>query len=168
MDPQKFEGRNVRIEGAFGIDITGVHTDSRYSLQYGSGIDATKSGYIVLFSLIPNTNKFPTFRGRWDEREKAVDVDLEGSWSARSAFKQSLFGYCGHHTKLLAESPRRYAIDLRIPGIHIFQGEITLGTKIGVRLADDAFQMKDEVKVSVAVVRPKLRWRFMRWIRKMF
>ena len=168
MDPQKFEAKGVRIEGAFGIEITSAHLDSRYSLQYCRDVDVTKSGLIALFSLVPNANNLPTLRGRWDDREKAVDVDLEGSLMARSAFKGSLFGYSGHHTKLITESPRRYAIDLHLPGIQVFQGEITLGTKIGVRIAEDAFNMMDDLTVSATVIKPNLRRRIVCWIRKMF
>jgi hypothetical protein len=168
MDPQKFEAKSFRMEGAFGINITSVYIDLRYSLQYEADANTTKSGLIELFSLIPSVDNLPTFRGRWDNEDSAVDVDLEGSLISRLAFKRNLPGYRGHHTKQITESPRRYAIDLRIPGAHVFQGEITLGTKIGIRLADDAFQMKDEVRVSAPVVRPNLRRRFVRWIRNQF
>lgn len=165
MDPQKFEAKEVRIEGAHGIEITTVHLDSRYSLQHSRYVDTTRSGYVVLFTLSPNANKLPTFRGRWDDQQKAVDIDMDGSWRARSAFKRTLSGYRGHHTKLITESPRRYAIDIRIPGMHVFHGEITLGTKIGVRLTD-ALHMKTGLTVSATVVRPSLLRRIGRAISK--
>lgn len=165
MDPQKFEALKVRVEGACGVNITCSFCDPRYLLQYDADVDASKSAHIVLFSLVPNVPNLPIFRGRWDDREKAVDVDLEGSWRVRSAFKRNLFGYSGHHTKQIVESPRRYAIDLRIPSAHVFQGEITLGTKIGVRL-EGSLQVKAELTVSATIVRPNLLRRIVRWIRR--
>ena len=156
MDPKRFEALKVRLEGACGISMTTTHIDPRYSLQSCPDVNATKSAHVLLFSLMPNAPGLPLFRGRWDDRASAVDVDLEGSRYQHLAFKRGWPGYRGHHTIQIAASPRRYAIGLNIRGVHIFEGEITLGTKIGVRPEDNAFHMKADIAVSVTVVKPRL------------
>ena len=79
MDPKRFEALKVTVEGACGISMTTTHIDPRYSLQSCPEVDATKSAHILVFSLISNAPGLPLFRGRWDERASAVDVDLKGS-----------------------------------------------------------------------------------------
>ena len=156
VDRKRFEALKVRVEGACRISMTIMHIGPRHSLQSCPDVNAKKSAHIRVFSLISNAPGLPLFRGRWDDRASAVDVDLEGSWYQRLAFKRRRPGYRGHHTRQIAASPRRYAIGIHIPGVHIFEGEITLGTKIGVRPEDNAFHMKADIAVSVTVVKPRL------------
>ena len=163
MDPKRFEALKVRLEGACGISMTATHIDPRYSLQSCPDVDATKSAYIPLFSLSSNVPGLPLFRGRWDDRASAVDVDLKRSWYQHFAFKRGWPGYRGHRTRQIAGSPWRYAISLHIPGVHIFEGEFTLETKIGLRLEDNAFHMKTDLVVSVTVVKPRLVRRIGHW-----
>ncbi len=167
MDPKRYEALKTRVEGACGISLTTTHIDTRYLLQSSRNVDTTASAHIVLFSLIPNAPGMPLFRGRWDDRASAVDVDLVGSLRQRLAFKRGLFGYSGHHTTQIATSPRRCSISIYIPGTRIFQGEIELGTKIGVRL-EGVLALNDNVAVSVAVQKPSLFRRITRWLRKFF
>lgn len=167
MDPKKFQAMQVKVDGARGIAITTTQIHPEYSLKYDPDVDATTTAHVVLFSVLPSASGRPAFRGRWDDKAGSVDVDLDGSWNQRHAFKWSLPGYSGHHTSLLAASPRKYGIDIRIPGVHVFQGEITLGINIAVRL-EDALGFKAEVAMSVAVVKPNPIRRIIRWLRALF
>jgi hypothetical protein len=168
MDPKKFEAMQVRVDGACGITVATSHIDGQYRLHYTEDVDATLSAHIVLFSLLPNTPELPAFHGRWDDAASSVDVDLDGSHRQRFAFKWRLPGFSGHHTTRVVASQRRYVIDIHIPGLHVFQGEITLGTKIGMTLQDDAFHMRADVAVSATVVSPNLFRRMTHWLYNLF
>ena len=66
------------------------------------------------------------------------------------------------------ESPRSYAVDIRIPNIHVFQGEITLGTKIGVKLEDNVLNMRAEVVAVATIIKPNVIRRIARWLNNLF
>ncbi len=152
MDPKKYEAKKIKVDGACGITITTSHIDPGYDLRHTENVDATGTGHILLFKLAPLKPGLPRFSGRWDDAAQSVDVDLDGPRHQRLAFKWGVAGYSGHHTTRPGPVPK-YVVDIIIPGSHVFQGEITLGTNIGVKINSDALQMEAGVLKALGEVK---------------
>ena len=119
QDGKAFRTNTVRVEKE-------EYKDPQYTIEtYGSrGIGET--GLLEIGRIVPVVSGLPRFLLRWDERQEALDVNIEGISEAEvERFKRGQGGYKGHHTvRIPGCSARVFRADIRIPRRRIFAGNI--------------------------------------------
>lgn len=156
MDPTKFANLAVKTLGAHNISLEEEWLDPDYSVQFNSASEATDSGLVTLFRIVPKDTSLPGFAARWDRRAESVDVDPYPFGCIDPPFWQGeKKGYRGHHARVISKDPRVLQVDLHVPGRHIFTGRCQLNTKTGVQISADL-----HLSVSAqAVVTRVSKWR---------
>ena len=73
MDTKKFGKKARKVLSASWISLQDEYIDPRYKCEVPSPAEVTATGHLVIFRLIPNTADLPSFVGRWDEKQNAID-----------------------------------------------------------------------------------------------
>jgi hypothetical protein len=150
MDPIKRGRKTVKVLRASNIAEQGrLYLGSDYSLTIPPSTTTTPTGHLVLFRLVPRIPGLPTFTGRWDDTQNAIDVDMDGLGFDKRAFNAGRKGFKGHRTTLVSESPRVFKVGIHIPNRAIFESNITLNKHIGVSIfASMSFSDSAEIASS--------------------
>jgi len=120
------EGRNkFEVNTIFNVRVEKTYLHPDYDLITDKN-DMTDTGYMVVFKLEPTNPDLPSFVGRWDHKQKVLDIDIF-KVDSRSVtnFRAGKNGYDGHHPIVISEAPRLFAIDIRIPDGKILEGTMT-------------------------------------------
>lgn len=116
----------------FNLKIKTDYIDPSYNLTFTDINHISDTGLVELFKITPKELSLPFFKGRWDEKDNQVDIDINNvSKSIYNSFKTGRGGYAGHHSTRLSESPRKFLAEINIPGKLIFRGEITFNINFG-------------------------------------
>lgn len=121
-DGKAFETNEVKVKQDYYID-------ARYELSLYPRNKITPTGLLTVGELKPKDNALPRFLLRWDERAKSLDVDINNvSREIKRMFKVGKRGYEGHHTMRVPDAENRiFEVNIKIPGITVFKGEISFG-----------------------------------------
>ncbi len=85
------------------------------------------NGLLPVLTLISPSENLE-FVCRWDQNPEVVDIDMYKDGEMVTEFKSNKGGYVGHHTSVVSIDPRKFRIDIQMPGRVIFQGYLTLNT----------------------------------------
>ena len=116
------------------VQVTPQRMNPRYKLSRKELCLTSSTGHLELFRIEPLHPGSPSFSARWDQKADTIDIDLRGSAAATRAFRLGIHGYRGHHAKIVSDSPRIYAIDIRVPEGPIFKGAIALIVDLSLML----------------------------------
>ncbi len=152
MNKDRYARIEIRPHVAEDIDVVVDYLHPDYKIVHERKALAGDSGLLQLFRLETLDTSFPSFSARWDIRENAVDIDLQGDKKSSSLFKAGKDGYKGHHSTSAGDGV--YVIEIDVPNAAIFRGTVKMvGTGI-VYLKDDVSAviegMKDDFAVSSA------------------
>jgi hypothetical protein len=111
--------RTSRVEVEAGYMVA----DS-YVLRLLEDQEIRPTGLLKVLELVPREpgSDLPGFIGRWDERAKALKIDIDLARVGPAA-RQSDADYSGHWPTQLPG--RRFQVDLRIPGTRVFCGVVS-------------------------------------------
>jgi hypothetical protein len=114
--------------------MEGLHPAYRW--EYAEGT-RQPNGHLVVFRLLPDDCSLPTFEGRWDEGETALDIDIVPNTASKSQiwrFKNGVLGCGGHHPdKIDALEGHEYKVEIVFASSTIFVGTVSFA--LGRRLA---------------------------------
>jgi hypothetical protein len=143
QDGKAFETYNVEIKTTF--------LDPRYRPPLESCNVIADTGPLNVFELMPISENLPSFKGRWDEKKEALDVDIEGVSKAEwRRFKDGRQGYSGHHSKRVSSAKGwAYEVSISTPGGMVFEATVcfNLLRKIGFEASMQPFAGKLDTKV---------------------
>lgn len=142
-DGRAFEIRNITVATEF------KHPD--YVLKHSSSASLSQTGDWSVFCLEHPDGHW--FKGRWDEKQSALDIDLFRTRKASKPYKK----FQGHHT---GQNPdpdiREFLVDLKLRGVGVFIGSVRFN--LGRRIAfTETFDLSDP-PISASAVR-KSRFR---------
>jgi hypothetical protein len=124
----------VKVDTAHNIELEVEYRDAHYAVYSRSDSPTTPTGLTKLFKLVPDVKSFPGFVGRWDDRDKSIDVDPEPhDCIDRDIWRGEKGGYRGHHAATLSADPRIYQIDIATPNGPVFRARASLNLESGVR-----------------------------------
>ena len=136
---KKIQMRPDRVEN---VRLVEEHLHPAYDLEWDKATDAGETGLLTLFVLKSRDPQLPSFRGRWDIRQDAVDVDLlDRAEKDGKTFKAGKKGYRGHHSTKMTD--RSYQIDIAIPGHDIFRAVLGF-------VGSGTTELHDEINVIVS------------------
>jgi len=123
--------------------------DPNYSISTNDDLRRGATGYLGVFSVMPNSASLPQFHGRIDDgnpgnrRQPELDIDIVGaSNKAARYFKAGSNGYEGHHTDISpSAAARAFAIKIRLPGRLIFDGEVSFNAHFSVTVNAGAYTL---------------------------
>jgi hypothetical protein len=140
QDGKAFRTNAVSVEGE-------EYKDDDYTIEVYSGKDIGETGLLEIGGIVPRVSGLPRFLLRWDERQEALDVDIEGvSPEEKLCFKSGQNGHRGHHTNRAKNcSGRMYDIDIALPGRAVFKGRVfvPLLRKLELR---ESLKLDDQVR----------------------
>jgi hypothetical protein len=128
--------RAARPDGAVRLSdlkITPQNLDSSYKIVEHDLVRGD-TGYLPVFSLVPDDTKNPAFTARIDDgvrdnrRMPDLDIDI-GRVSADVArdFKANRNGYSGHHTDRSHDlTERAFELKIAVPSGTIFEGKVSM------------------------------------------
>ena len=141
MDTKNWASMAVKADAVFNILPTNDMCDPQYAVQIPNRTEATKTGHLEIFQIVPlSPGTLPSFSARWDGKMNTIDIDLIGDKKAAFLFKCGIWGYQGHHAVAVSTSPRIFQIDIRIPGVRVYQAEVSLNINISAKVSDDVGQ----------------------------
>jgi hypothetical protein len=118
MDHDKFAKKGHAYKHAdLTVDASILHPD--YEVQLGDP-EVSKTGRMVMFKLFPKSGKGPRFKGRWDDKQEELDVDVfDVSDQEGRKFRGGAKGYSGHHNgkAKFDSSGRTYSLKIMWPDI---------------------------------------------------
>lgn len=113
------------INRAFNTIVDVEHLDEDYTIHVLKESKTTEQGLLVVGRLEPKTGSLPRFLFRWDEKDKHVNVDIDGVINTeRKWFKEGKNGYSGHVAQSSEQGGRLFDIDILIPSKHVFKGRV--------------------------------------------
>jgi len=118
--------------------LEGPHLDERYTIVGSAESFVLETGLLCVFDLVPNVQNLPRFRGRWDEKADALDVDiLNVDEGVKRLFTAGTPQYEGHHRQRMPGSQRKFEVSITVPGIIVCKGVISLNLKRGMSVGGD-------------------------------
>ena len=154
MDRERALRQDGKVFDTFAVTKTVEGLHSAYRWEYAEGT-RQPNGHLVVFRLLPDDRSLPTFEGRWDEGETALDIDIVPSTASKSQiwrFKHGVLGYGGHHPdKIDALEGYAYKVEIMFASSTIFVGTVSFA--LGRRLAIST-STSVETSVSKEVHRP--------------
>lgn len=146
MEKNQYTRLQLRPHRAERIKLVTEFLHPSYKLEHLASADAGKTGLLRLFSLVSQDSEFPSFEGRWDAKQNAVDVDLVACDDRSKLFKSGKNGYRGHHSVHVED--QRYAIIIAIPQGEVFRGVLELDANAIVYLEEEIkFDIEDELSI---------------------
>lgn len=130
----------LRPDSAECIDLVKEYLHPSYELKSEAAADAGETGLLALFHLKSKAPELPSFRGRWDMKENAVDIDLLGGANESKVFKAGKDGYRGHHSTTLEDG--RYQIDVAIPSHDVFRAVLEFDARGIAELQPENVKLK--------------------------
>lgn len=129
MDIEKVTSRDGMAFKTNEVKVKQDYIDARYELFHYPRNEITPTGLLTVGELKPKDNTLPEFLFRWDEKAESLDVDINNiSEEIKRKFKAGKEGYEGHHTKRVPDEKNRiFEVSIKIPGITVFEGEISFG-----------------------------------------
>jgi len=130
MEPGKWKAKPVKPIGASNIKFETIYIDEHYRLDVVNPAITLENGQLEIFHVLSQDTVFPNFRGRWDQNQNTVDVEMadsNGKWKKE--------GFEGHHTQPFTKDPRIQKVDIRLGQLKIFDGLLTLTLGHGVSVA---------------------------------
>ncbi len=119
------------VNTIFKVRIENIYIHHEYNLITDTR-EITDTGLMVVFKLESKNPTLPSFAGRWDHKEKVLDIDIFKVESKVIAdFRSSKNNYDGHHPLLMQENPRLFIIDIKIPEGKILGGTMTFNIGYG-------------------------------------
>ncbi|MBZ5535169.1 MAG: hypothetical protein LAO31_04370 [Acidobacteriia bacterium] len=137
MDPERYSSLSIKTESASRVRVQ-LDQDiyPPYEIEIAVDPEASKTGHLELFRIIPKSNSIPTFSFRWDHNENSVNVDIhEVPDETRDSFKKEKFGFRGHKT--IRREDGSYLFCIEVPGDGtIAKGSIRLIANFGLKVSD--------------------------------
>lgn len=120
------DGQNIfQVNTIFNVHIEKTYLHPDYDLITETS-EMTDTGLMIVFKLESKNSDLPSFAGRWDHKQGVLDIDIfKVDSKAVTNFRAEKNGYGGHHPLLASESPRLFAIDIKIPEGKILEGAMT-------------------------------------------
>jgi len=132
----KFKAKSIKAESAFEIVPQTLYLDSDYSLGKVPISAVTQTGLLVVLRLGSVVPGLPSFVVRWDDKQNAIDVDLEGNACDCDAFRHERNGYRGHHPVTISVEPRVFKVDIQLPKRKVYEALLTFNVGRSVTLAE--------------------------------
>ncbi len=103
-----------------------IHIADGYTFTFPDTVFLSGTGHLVIFDI--QTPGGPNFRGRWDDKAFALDIDVEDvSKIQKLRFRRSEEGSGGHHAEIvLTDGERKYHANIVFKGKRIFEGTICI------------------------------------------
>ena len=129
MDKEKVAIRNGKAFKTNEVKVKQDYINANYKLILSPRTEITPTGLLTVGELKPKGKTLPGFLFRWDEKAESLDIDVKNvSGKIKKKFERGFGGYNGHHTKrALDDKNRIFAISIKIPGMAVFEGEISFG-----------------------------------------
>lgn len=120
------QGENVfRVNTIFNVHIEKTYLHPEYNLLTDTN-EMTDTGLMVVFKLESENPALPSFAGRWDHKQGVLDIDIfKVDSKTVTNFRAGKNNYDGHHPLLTSESPRLFAVDIKIPKGKVLRGAMT-------------------------------------------
>ncbi|MBC8273860.1 MAG: helix-turn-helix domain-containing protein [Chloroflexi bacterium] len=136
-----------------------IELDPRYDINVFSGREITDTGRLDVGELTPKGSiggTLPRFAFRWDEKDDALDVDLDNVSEAEiMKFIKGTPDYYGHHTTKISSSGRVFEADIVWQGQKIYKGHISFNLEFeqvlfdGISMAANAsYSVEEAAKLS--------------------
>ncbi|MFH1963263.1 MAG: hypothetical protein ABIJ30_10415 [bacterium] len=130
MDKEKVKEKDGKVFSLGDVECKTFYINDNYKIECYPNEKISCSGYLRIGSLISCKKEEPKFTFRWDEKEEALDVDIDGVDSKTTEeFKHGKNGYEGHHSKRLESEGRVFELNIKVPNKNIFRGQITVPVK---------------------------------------
>jgi hypothetical protein len=131
----KGEGFSRQAKRAFDIQPKVQYCDQGYDFKAPELCEAQGRRPLIIATLKPRNSFRPSFPLRWDPHGNHLNVDIEGvSSKVKKLFNNEKQGYHGHRPRLVAD--RLFEVDIGIPSLDVFRGEISFKLHENVILND--------------------------------
>jgi len=130
MEPGRWKAKLVKPVGASNITFKTVYIDAHYRLSVMNPAITSDRGLLEIFHVLSHDPVLPDFRGRWDQNQNTVDVemaDTNGKWR-KDGFEE-------HHTQSFCDDPRILKVEIRLGKLRVLDGLLTLNLGHGVSVA---------------------------------
>lgn len=121
----------TRAGGGDHTTVCGSAGVADYALAYSDVAEISPTGDWNLFR-ITHKDGNPSFRGRWDEKAKTVDLDMMGADDKETRRFTRGGTQCGHHT-LEGGTATRYGFQIDLCRPHTATGVLKVRTFVAMR-----------------------------------
>jgi len=137
MDPEERKRQKNKVLKIFNIKEHTIFKNDDYIIKLCSE-DVKKTGYQVVFEIIPRKSNLPKFIGRWDEKDgnEELNIDILGvTKKERQSFVNSKNGCSGHHVKkaYINTNRKEYNPLIKFYGQKIYEGCLHFNLGWGVK-----------------------------------
>lgn len=131
------------VDKAFNIKIETESIHPKYIIDSKNQELIGDTKLLKLFELKPlNHINGPLFRGRWDEKNQLMDIDIENAnKTLQKSFKNSKNDCTGHHPELINEIERTFKVLIIIKGEKIYEGLVFFNINHAALLEGDVIKL---------------------------
>lgn len=129
------ETEKIFVDKVHSINVEEEYRDGAFEIEAFPESQRKPNGLLPVFSLRSSENA-QEFVCRWDQNPEVIDIDMYENGKIVAEFKSEKNGYVGHHTVRVSQDPRRFRVDIQIPGQVIFQGYATLNISHTIEISN--------------------------------
>ncbi|HNY36224.1 MAG TPA: hypothetical protein PLD14_00990 [Candidatus Pacearchaeota archaeon] len=113
----------MAVDKAFNIKIETQYLHPEYLINSEKQEFIGTTGLLKIFELTSPNSLKPFFWGRWDPKEKVMDIDIYNTNNnTKKYFKNNKKNCRGHHPELIDIVNRTFKVSISILGENIYQG----------------------------------------------
>lgn len=152
MDKEKVKEKDGKVFSLGNVECNELKRDKNYKIECYPYGEIGDTGLLLIGKLISCKEEEPEFTFRWDEREEALDVDIDRVDSeVKEKFKGGKDGYEGHHSKKLNPKDRVFELNVKVPDKDIFHGQITVPVKRKIAFIEKLDMRNSDKLTSVKI-----------------
>ncbi len=138
-DPKKLQQKISKVVSTRGVRIEQHYLAPDYEVSLMQKGTLSNTGLLRSLEITSKSEASPSFLGRWDDADTALDIDLVSPDPAeRDSFRHCRDGSSGHHTARATVTDRReYLVNIVYRHKPIFEGivQLSLDVEEGLTIA---------------------------------